>query len=142
MVPQRTRRKRLERPKLPEDGSGGWWVPCPFYRLAAGAALRGTLRPAARSILMSQSLDPEEIFKRSADEGRRRLDQGLLALVATGFIAGFSIVFGIAAQAVVHSLAEPYFGGFAVVLGALACSTSCSWSWAAPNCSARISSIR
>lgn len=69
---------------------------------------------------MSEALDPQEIFKRAAQEGRRRLNQGMLALVATGFIAGFSIVFGIAAQAVVHSLAAAHFGQFAVVFGALA----------------------
>lgn len=69
---------------------------------------------------MSDPLNPAKIFEKSADEGKRRVDQSLLALCATGFIAGFTIVFGSAAQALVHSAAQPHFGEFASVLGALA----------------------
>jgi formate/nitrite transporter FocA (FNT family) len=68
---------------------------------------------------MSEPLNPEQIFDRAADEGKRRLDQTLIALLATGFIAGFTIVFGSAAQALIHSAAKPHFGEFASVLGAL-----------------------
>lgn len=64
--------------------------------------------------------NPDEIFKRAAREGKRRLDQSLLTLLATGFIAGFTILFGTVAQALVHSLSQPHFGEFATVLGALA----------------------
>lgn len=64
--------------------------------------------------------DPDKIFKQAAAEGKRRLDQSVLALLATGFIAGFTIVFGSVAQALVHSHAQPHFGEFATVLGALA----------------------
>ncbi len=69
--------------------------------------------------VMATVLNPKEIFDRAADEGQRRLDQSLLALLATGFIAGFTIVFGSAAQALVHSAAYPHFGSFASVLGAM-----------------------
>lgn len=68
---------------------------------------------------MASALDPTEIFGRAADEGKRRLDQSLVALLATGFIAGFTVIFGIVAQALIESAAEPHFGGFASVLGAL-----------------------
>jgi formate-nitrite transporter family protein len=72
-----------------------------------------------RPLSMPRALNPAEIFERAAEEGKRRLDQGLLALLATGFIAGFTIVFGSAAQALIHSAAQPHFGEFASVLGAL-----------------------
>lgn len=68
---------------------------------------------------MSEPMKPAEIFKRSAEEGRRRLDQGLLELMSTGFIAGFTIVFGLIALAVVEALSEPAVGELAGVLGAL-----------------------
>ena len=69
---------------------------------------------------MSEPLDPREIFDRSADEGERRLNQSTLELVSTGFIAGFTIVFGIIALAIVDALARPVLGEFAQVVGALA----------------------
>lgn len=68
---------------------------------------------------MASALDPQEIYKEAAQEGKRRLDQSLLALTATGFIAGFTIIFGSVAQALIHSAAKPHFGEFAAVLGAL-----------------------
>lgn len=66
---------------------------------------------------------PSEIFHRAADEGERRLDQSMLELVATGFIAGFTIVFAIAALGVVHGAVEPLLGPAARVAGALAFAT-------------------
>lgn len=63
---------------------------------------------------------PSEIFQRAVDEGERRLDQSLLELVSTGFIAGFTIVFGIIALGVTHALTEPILGEAAKVAGALA----------------------
>ena len=63
---------------------------------------------------------PSEIFDRSVDEGQRRLDQSLLELVATSFIAGFTVVFGIVALGLVHANVEPQFGEVAHVAGALA----------------------
>ena len=68
---------------------------------------------------MAAAPDPADIFRRAAEEGNRRLDQSLLALISTGFIAGFTIVFGIVAMGIVHALAEPHFGEFARVLAAL-----------------------
>lgn len=69
---------------------------------------------------MSDITDPSEIFHRAAEEGRRRLEQPLLELAATGFIAGFTIVFGIVALGIVHATVEPQFGDVARVAGALA----------------------
>ena len=54
------------------------------------------------------------------DEGERRLDQSLLELVSTGFIAGFTVLFGIVALGVTHALTEPILGEAAKVAGALA----------------------
>lgn len=69
---------------------------------------------------MASALNPAEIFERAADEGKRRLDQSLLELVATAFIAGFTIIFGIIALGIVDALARPLVGEFAKVLAALA----------------------
>ncbi|WP_254763967.1 formate/nitrite transporter family protein [Natrinema marinum] len=69
---------------------------------------------------MSVAPDPAEIFDRAVEEGERRLDQSLLELVSTSFIAGFTIVFGIAALGVVDALVEPQFGAVAHIAGALA----------------------
>ncbi|WP_226006450.1 formate/nitrite transporter family protein [Natrinema salinisoli] len=68
---------------------------------------------------MSVAPDPDEIFERAVAEGERRLDQSLLELTATSFIAGFTIVFGIATLGVVDALVEPQFGEVAHVAGAL-----------------------
>ena len=64
--------------------------------------------------------DPAEIFRRAAEEGRRRLDQTLLELIATSFIAGFTIIFGIIGLGLAHSAVEPYFPEMAPLAGALA----------------------
>ena len=63
---------------------------------------------------------PSEIFERAVEEGQRRLDQSLLELVSTSFIAGFTIVFGIIALGVTQALTEPVLGEAAKVAGALA----------------------
>ncbi|MFD1640527.1 formate/nitrite transporter family protein [Halohasta litorea] len=68
---------------------------------------------------MSVGPTPDEIFRRAVDEGQRRLDQSTLELVSTSFIAGFTIVFGIAALGAVEALVEPQFGDAATVAGAL-----------------------
>ena len=44
----------------------------------------------------------------------------MLELVATGFIAGFTVVFGIVALGIVESLVKPRFGEMAKIAGALA----------------------
>jgi formate/nitrite transporter FocA (FNT family) len=64
--------------------------------------------------------DIDEIFERAVAEGERRLDQSLLELVSTSFIAGFTIVFGTVAQVIVHAAFVPSFDGIARVAGALA----------------------
>lgn len=69
---------------------------------------------------MSIAPNPLEIFRRAAEEGERRLDQSLLELVATSFIAGFTIVFGIAALGVVQAALAPLPGKTAAIAGALA----------------------
>ncbi|WP_254544520.1 formate/nitrite transporter family protein [Halomarina pelagica] len=63
---------------------------------------------------------PGEIFDRAVEEGTRRLDQSLLELISTSFIAGFTIVFGIVALGIVEALVEPQFGEVAKIAGALA----------------------
>lgn len=69
---------------------------------------------------MSAAPEPSEIFRRAVREGQRRLDQSLLELVSTAFIAGFTIVFGIIALGATHALTEPALGEGAQVSGALA----------------------
>ncbi len=69
---------------------------------------------------MAVAPGPSEIFQRAVKEGERRLDQSLLELVATGFIAGFTIVFGVVALGIVHAVLEPTAGGVTKIAGALA----------------------
>lgn len=68
---------------------------------------------------MSTVPNPAGIFDRAVDEGQRRLEQSLLELAATSFIAGVTIVFGIVALGVVDRLVEPQFGTAAHVADAL-----------------------
>lgn len=64
---------------------------------------------------------PEAIYEHGVDEGNRRLEMSLLDKVATGFIAGVTIVFGIVALGITRALVEPEFGtGIADLAGALA----------------------
>lgn len=69
---------------------------------------------------MAVAPNPSEIFHRAAEEGERRLDQSLLELVSTGFIAGFTIIFGIVALGIAHAAVEPRLGEIARIAGALA----------------------
>jgi formate/nitrite transporter FocA (FNT family) len=70
---------------------------------------------------VSVAPDPEEIFERAVEEGERRLDQSMLELVATSFIAGFTVVFGIVALGIVEALVAPRYGhGLATLGGSLA----------------------
>lgn len=70
---------------------------------------------------MSVAPSPEEIYQRAEQEGRRRLGLSTLDQVATAFIAGVTIVFGIVALGEVTALAEPRLGPeLAKLLGALA----------------------
>jgi formate/nitrite transporter FocA (FNT family) len=75
--------------------------------------------PVGRASGMSVSPTPGEIYRRAVVEGERRLSAGGLALVANGFNAGFTIVFGLAALGILHGLVEPRFGtGVAKIAGA------------------------
>lgn len=69
---------------------------------------------------MSVAPAPTEIFDRAVEEGERRLDQSMLELVSTSFIAGFTVVFGIVALGIVHAFVKPQFGEIATIAGALA----------------------
>ena len=72
---------------------------------------------------MASALNPDEIFERAATEGERRLNQSFLEVTATGFIAGFTIVFGIIGLGIVEGIARPALGELAKLLGALAFGT-------------------
>ncbi|WP_122088130.1 formate/nitrite transporter family protein [Halalkalicoccus subterraneus] len=69
---------------------------------------------------MAVAPSPSEIFQRAVEEGERRLDQSMLELVATSFIAGFTVVFGTVALGIVHAVVEPQFGELSKIAGALA----------------------
>ncbi|HEV2149115.1 MAG TPA: formate/nitrite transporter family protein [Longimicrobiaceae bacterium] len=69
---------------------------------------------------MAVAPNPSEIFQRAVGEGERRLDQPLLELTATGFIAGSTIVFGIVALGLVRGILEPASRPLAEIGGALA----------------------
>jgi formate-nitrite transporter family protein len=64
---------------------------------------------------------PQQIYDAAKAEGERRLSMPPLEQLSTGFIAGVTIVFGIAALGVTHALIAPDLGtGVAKVAGALA----------------------
>jgi len=70
---------------------------------------------------MAQAPTPEEIYRRAQEEGRRRLSMQPLMQASTAFIAGVTIVFGIAAFGVTRALVAPRFGtGPGDLAGALA----------------------
>lgn len=69
---------------------------------------------------MSVAPSPQDAFHRAVDEGERRLDQTMIELLSTGFIAGFTIVFGIAALGIVEARLSGTTEGVAKVGGALA----------------------
>jgi formate-nitrite transporter family protein len=70
---------------------------------------------------MSGPPDPQEIYDRAVREGHRRLEMPFVEQVATGFIAGVTIIFGVVALGVVTSLVEPSFDRHVASLaGALA----------------------
>lgn len=64
---------------------------------------------------------PQEIYDRAEHEGARRLSMPFFEQVATGFIAGVTIVFGIVALGVTEALVAPDLGdGVGALAGALA----------------------
>jgi formate/nitrite transporter FocA (FNT family) len=54
--------------------------------------------------------EPHEIFQRSRDEGRRRLERSRLELVSTALVAGFDVVFGVIALVTISAALTPHFG--------------------------------
>jgi formate-nitrite transporter family protein len=69
---------------------------------------------------VSVAPSPADVYERAVDEGRRRLDAPLVEQIATAFIAGVTIIFGIVALAVVEAELGPDLGrGVATVGGAL-----------------------
>ena len=69
---------------------------------------------------MSVAPSPSEAFDRAVEEGERRLDQTMIELLSTGFIAGFTIIFGIVALGIVEALVTEVSHGIAKIAGALA----------------------
>jgi formate-nitrite transporter family protein len=60
---------------------------------------------------------PEEIYARTREEGKRRLERPVVEVVATAFAAGFDIVAGIALLAVIAAGLTAHFGvGFVFVV--------------------------
>jgi formate-nitrite transporter family protein len=54
--------------------------------------------------------EPEEIFRRTREEGKRRLNRPLLELGSTAFVAGVDVVFGLVALAVTTAYATKWVG--------------------------------
>src|SRR5205085_2890321 len=54
--------------------------------------------------------EPEEIFERTREEGRRRLSRPLLELSSTALLAGVDVSFGIIALGTASALLTPRFG--------------------------------
>ncbi|MEI4263637.1 formate/nitrite transporter family protein [Roseovarius sp. D0-M9] len=69
---------------------------------------------------MSIAPTPAEAFQRAANEGQRRLDQSMIELIATGFIAGLTIIFGMVALGTVEALLTGASHGTRRIAGALA----------------------
>lgn len=69
---------------------------------------------------MATAPSPKDIYERAKQEGQRRLTMTSVEKLSTGFIAGVTIIFGIVALAVTHSLALGLGAGPAELLGALA----------------------
>jgi formate-nitrite transporter family protein len=53
---------------------------------------------------------PEEIYERTREEGKRRLSRPLLELAATALVGGFDVAFGVAAFGLTAASVEPHFG--------------------------------
>lgn len=70
---------------------------------------------------MSEIPQPEDIYRHTKEEGERRLERPLLEMISTALAAGFDIVAGIVALALVITKVEPWVGkNPAQVFGALA----------------------
>ena len=54
--------------------------------------------------------EPHEMFRRTREEGRRRLTRSKLELTSTSLVAGFDVVFGVIALAAATAAITPRFG--------------------------------
>jgi formate-nitrite transporter family protein len=64
---------------------------------------------------------PEQIYERTREEGRRRLSRPLLELAATAVVGGFDVAFGVALYGLAAAAVEPRGGaGLAHLAGSLA----------------------
>jgi formate/nitrite transporter FocA (FNT family) len=65
--------------------------------------------------------EPEEIYERTRDEGRRRLSRPVLELAATAAVGGFDVALGVAALALAGAaVAERFGSGLGDLAGAAA----------------------
>ena len=65
--------------------------------------------------------EPEEIYERTREEGRRRLSRPVLELAATAAVGGFDVAFGVAALGLAGAAMSERFGsGAADLVGAAA----------------------
>jgi formate/nitrite transporter FocA (FNT family) len=68
-----------------------------------------------------RALEPEEIYERTREEGRRRLSRPVLELAATALVGGFDVAFGVAAFALTAGAVDTRSGAsLARLIGALA----------------------
>jgi formate/nitrite transporter FocA (FNT family) len=76
------------------------------------------LSPRQRAQPVAQ---PDEIYARAREEGRRRLSRPLLELAATALVGGFDVSFGVVAFALTAGAAAAHFGAsLAHTFGAIA----------------------
>jgi len=61
--------------------------------------------------------EPEQIYERTRDEGARRLERPFLEVVTTALAAGFDVVAGVVALAIVSSELSHHFGKHAAHVG-------------------------
>ncbi len=59
---------------------------------------------------MDRAPEPHEIFERTREEGKRRLERSRLELVSTALVAGFDVVFGVIALVTISAALTPHFG--------------------------------
>jgi formate/nitrite transporter FocA (FNT family) len=82
-----------------------------------GVALRtpsGIAEPEATDTPETEDLTPESAFKRTVEDGRRRIQRPLIALVATGVVGGMDIGTGILGLLLVEQRTDnPLLGGLA-----------------------------
>jgi formate/nitrite transporter FocA (FNT family) len=66
---------------------------------------------------MPTAPEPQEIYRRTKEEGERRLSRPPVELAATAFVAGIDVAFGIVALGVTHALLAERFGEGVATLG-------------------------